>query len=142
VPLDGECSPPLACWSTGLSPEIRGPVSGPLTLFKKNIKVSLIHLHNFLACSILIYVSFRVQLTSSYSFLHLLTASYSFLQLLTSLTKVLHLLTSSYISLQLLTSLFFHKFILLNFCCCKYYLKNQTFLPKKLQNKYVIGFLF
>ena len=31
------------------------------------------------ACSILIYVSFRLQLPSSYSFLHLLTASHNFL---------------------------------------------------------------
>ena len=74
-------------------------------------------------CSILIYVSFGLQFTSSYSFLHLFT----------SLTKVLYLFTSSYISLQLLISLFFHKFVLLNFDCCKYYLKKPNiFLPKKI----------
>jgi len=36
----GECSPPLACWPTGLSPDIGGPVGGPLTLLKKYILIS------------------------------------------------------------------------------------------------------
>jgi len=57
--------------------------------------------------SILIYVSFKLQLTFSYNFLHLLTASYSFLHLLTASYILNKSLTSSYISLQLLTSLFF-----------------------------------
>ena len=108
------------------------------------------------ACSILIYVSFRLQFTSSYSFLQLLTSSYSFVQLLTSLTKVLHLLTSSYISLHLLTSSYISLHLLTapyvtfssQICFVEFLLlqilfkKTKHFLPKKIQNKYVIELLF
>ena len=72
---------------------------------------------------------------SAYIFLQLLTAPYILNKSLTSSYISLHLLTSSYIFLHLLTSLFFHKFVLQDFCCCKYFLKKQNIFRKKISKQ-------
>ena len=87
-------------------------------------------------CFIRIYVSFRLYFIFFYSFLHLLIASYIFNKSLTSSYISLHLLTAPYITFFL--QIYFVEFLLLQIL----FKKIKYFLPKKFQNKYVIGFLF
>ena len=87
---------------------------------------------------------------TAYIFLQLLTASYILNKNLTSSYIFLHLFTSPYIFLHLLTSpyislhhFFFHKFFLLNFCCCKYYLKKSNiFCQKNFEISMLLDFYF